>query len=237
MTQATLPNLNQTGVNEWSDVEGNDVALRNVINGQLQNDNLASNAAIAHSKLANATAGQLLIANASGVITATTMSGDATLSSSGALTIANQAVTNAKIADGTIQNTKLNLSANDVTQPNNINLLSTWSDLISITPNAGTYLFIGSLVAANFSTGIGANAAQVKFDSDASPRGSTLTTTSSQLLTVTVTVYKVITVDGSTPVKLQGQKQIAGGGASDIQSLGATPNGETCTRMLRIRIA
>jgi hypothetical protein len=47
---------------------------------------------------------QILVGNASNVATATTMSGDATLSNAGALTIGNNAVTSAKIADGAIAN-------------------------------------------------------------------------------------------------------------------------------------
>lgn len=99
MTQINLPRTNQTGTNEWSDVETNDAAIAAVVNGQLQNDNIASNAQIAHSKLADATAGKLLIANASGVITATTASGDVTVAGSGAVTIANDAVNADKLKD------------------------------------------------------------------------------------------------------------------------------------------
>lgn len=71
MSDITLPKLNQTGTNEWADVEDNDKAIRDVVNGNLDNGNIASSAAIAHSKLANATAGYVLKANGSGVITAT----------------------------------------------------------------------------------------------------------------------------------------------------------------------
>lgn len=51
MSKVTLPRLNQTGANEWSDVEANDVALREVINGGLDNENIAPGANIARSKL------------------------------------------------------------------------------------------------------------------------------------------------------------------------------------------
>ena len=54
MTQVTLPRTNQTGTNEWEDVEANDRALRDVINGNLDNDNIKSAANIAGSKLADA---------------------------------------------------------------------------------------------------------------------------------------------------------------------------------------
>ena len=51
MTDVVLPHLNQTGTNEWSDVEDNDKAIRDVVNGELDNDNLAAGADIALSKL------------------------------------------------------------------------------------------------------------------------------------------------------------------------------------------
>ena len=55
MTQVILPNTNQTGSNEWSDVEGNDVALQSVVNGQLADDNIKAGANIQGSKLADGT--------------------------------------------------------------------------------------------------------------------------------------------------------------------------------------
>lgn len=74
MTLVTLPLSTRTATddNDFADVYNNDNAIITVVNGQLQNENLASNAAVAHSKLANATAGQVLVANSSGVITAMT---------------------------------------------------------------------------------------------------------------------------------------------------------------------
>lgn len=51
MSKVTLPKLNQTGANLWSTVEANDVALREVINGGLDNENIAVGANIARSKL------------------------------------------------------------------------------------------------------------------------------------------------------------------------------------------
>ena len=52
MTQIILPKTNQTGANEWADVEDNDKAIRDVVNGELENDNIASGAGITTSKLA-----------------------------------------------------------------------------------------------------------------------------------------------------------------------------------------
>lgn len=64
--------------------------------GTVTNGMLAGS--IALTKLANLTAGQLIVGNTSNVPTAVALSGDATLSNTGALTIANGAVTSAKMS-------------------------------------------------------------------------------------------------------------------------------------------
>lgn len=100
MTQISLPRgSSETGTNEWNDVYSNDNAITTVVNGQLSNDNLDANAAIAHSKLANGTSGQLLVANSSGVITSTSVTGDVTISSTGVTTIGNDKVTATQLKD------------------------------------------------------------------------------------------------------------------------------------------
>jgi hypothetical protein len=55
--------------------------------------------------------GRIFVGNASDVATGVVMSGDATVSNTGALTIANSAVTSAKIADGTIVNADVDAAA------------------------------------------------------------------------------------------------------------------------------
>lgn len=57
------------------------------------------------------TSANILVGNASHVATGVAMSGDATLSNTGALAIANDAVTSSKIADGTITNADVNSGA------------------------------------------------------------------------------------------------------------------------------
>jgi hypothetical protein len=42
MTLITLPKLSQVGVNEWADVEDNDIAIRDVVNGNLDANNIAA---------------------------------------------------------------------------------------------------------------------------------------------------------------------------------------------------
>lgn len=62
---------------------------------------------IAPSQLTDQTAGKLLIANASGVITGTAMSGDATISSTGEVSLAANSVGSAEIANDAVGSTEL----------------------------------------------------------------------------------------------------------------------------------
>ena len=66
------------------------------------NASVAANAAIAHTKLAGIAAASILMGNASGVATATAVSGELTLANNGALSINANAVTNAKMADDSV---------------------------------------------------------------------------------------------------------------------------------------
>lgn len=97
MTFVTLPKTNQVGANEWADVEDNDVAIRDVVNGNLDNTNLASNAAVSHSKLASIPTGAVLLGNA-GVPTATALTGDVTVGATGVTAIGAAKVTSAMLA-------------------------------------------------------------------------------------------------------------------------------------------
>lgn len=64
----------------------------------INNAKISATAAIAFTKLAALTSGNILVGSAGNVVTEVTMSGDATIIASGALTIANLAVTNAKVS-------------------------------------------------------------------------------------------------------------------------------------------
>jgi len=88
-----------------------------IANGTIVNGDISGSAAIEHSKLANISAGQVLLGNASNVPTSTALSGDVTVNSSGVTSIssgvivtndlANSAVTNDKVQDGTLTSAKL----------------------------------------------------------------------------------------------------------------------------------
>ena len=85
--------------------------------GSVTNASVASDAAIAFSKLAALTSGNIIVGNGSNVPTSVALSGNVTLSNTGVATIANDAVTNAKIADNAVTNSKL---ANDAVTSNEI---------------------------------------------------------------------------------------------------------------------
>lgn len=66
--------------------------------GSIVNADINASAAIAYNKLASLPSGQILVGNGSNVPTAVSMSQDATIANTGALTIANGAVSKAKLA-------------------------------------------------------------------------------------------------------------------------------------------
>lgn len=72
-----------------------------VVPGTLTNTQISAAAAIAYSKLASLSSGQIVVGNA-GVAVAATLGGDATIGASGVLTIAPAAVTGSKIASATV---------------------------------------------------------------------------------------------------------------------------------------
>lgn len=81
------------------DISISNTGVTAISSGVIVNADVSGSAAIDFSKLAALTSGNLLIGSAGNVATSTAMSGDATIIASGALTIANSAVTNAKMAN------------------------------------------------------------------------------------------------------------------------------------------
>lgn len=82
-----------------------DISLSNtgvsaIVAGVIVNADLSATAAVAFSKLAALASGNILVGSAGNVPTEVTMSGDATIVASGALTIAAGAIDNAKVAAG-----------------------------------------------------------------------------------------------------------------------------------------
>jgi hypothetical protein len=76
------------------------------LSGSIVNADVASGAAIAYSKLATLNTGQIVVGSG-GTPTAVTLGGDATINASGNLTIANDAITTAKILNSQVTTAKL----------------------------------------------------------------------------------------------------------------------------------
>lgn len=90
------------GVSKPVTISG-DIAIDNegvtaINSGAIVNADINASAAIALSKLAALTSGRIVVGSTGNVPTAVTMSGDATIIASGALTIANSAISTVKIA-------------------------------------------------------------------------------------------------------------------------------------------
>ena len=96
--------------------------------GQIDNGDVSASAAIAHNKLANMTAGTVMIGNASNVPTATNLTGDVTVSNAGVTAIASGVIVDADInASAGIAPTKLNVGSGVATflsTPSSANLLA-----------------------------------------------------------------------------------------------------------------
>jgi len=71
------------------------------------NSDISASADISFSKLAALTSGRILVGNGSNVATSVALSGDATLANTGALTIANDAITTVKILDDAVTTNKI----------------------------------------------------------------------------------------------------------------------------------
>lgn len=90
-----------------ADLAADAVTSAKILDGSITDADIAASAAIALSKLANGTNGQIIVANASGVPVYVALSGDATIDNTGAIAIANLAVTNAKLAADSVDSVKI----------------------------------------------------------------------------------------------------------------------------------
>jgi len=98
-SKITVSLLNQIA-NPTVDLSGSIQGL-SLGNNAVYDANVNASAAIQFSKLATLNTGQILVGNA-GVPTAADLSGDATIAADGAVTIANDAINAAKLADGAV---------------------------------------------------------------------------------------------------------------------------------------
>jgi len=125
----------------------------------LVNADIASDAAIDHSKLAEITAGSVLLGNASDVPTATALSGDVTVDSSGVTAISAGAIVNADVsASAEIAVSKLaNGTANQILTTDGTDV--TWTDSPTI---AGNVIISGNLTVNGTETIINVDTLQVE---------------------------------------------------------------------------
>ncbi len=89
------------------DVTLSNTGVATIASGAITDAKVNASAAIAFSKLAALTSGNVLVGSAGNVPTSVAMSGDATIIASGALTIANNAITTAKILNANVTLAKL----------------------------------------------------------------------------------------------------------------------------------
>lgn len=87
------------------------VNTANIVDGAVTNAKVNAAAAIAFSKLAALTSGNILVGSAGNVPTSVAMSGDATIVASGAVTVANNAINSAKMAATMLKYTTVAISA------------------------------------------------------------------------------------------------------------------------------
>lgn len=96
-----------TAVAMSGDIAISNAGVTSIAAGAIVNADVNAAAAIDYSKLAALPSGDILVGSAGNVATAVTMSGDATIIASGALTIANDAITTAKILNANVTLAKL----------------------------------------------------------------------------------------------------------------------------------
>ncbi len=96
-----------TSVAVTGDVTISNAGVTAIATGVIVNADISASAAIDFSKLAALTSGHLLVGSAGNVPTSVAMSGDATIIASGALTIANDAITTVKILNANVTLAKL----------------------------------------------------------------------------------------------------------------------------------
>ena len=188
---AQLDNLEVTTakINDLAVTEGkladSAVTSAKIADGTIVNADVNASAAIALSKLASGSAAQVVVHNASGVPTATTISGDVTVNSSGVTAIGSGVVVNADInASAAIDYSKLaTLTAGSVVLGNSSNVATVTALSGDVTVNSSGVTAIGSGVVVNADV---SSSAAIDYSKLASlTAGSVLLGNSSNVATVT----------------------------------------------------
>lgn len=98
---------NAASVSMSGDATLSNAGVLTIANSAITNAKVSASAAIDFSKLAALTSANILVGSAGNVATSVTMSGDAAISNTGVLTVANNAITTAKILDANVTLAKL----------------------------------------------------------------------------------------------------------------------------------
>jgi len=110
-SEVTTAKINNLAVTT-AKLADNSVTSAKIVDGSIVNADINASAGIALSKLASGTAAQVVVHNSSGVPTATTVTGDVTISSSGVTAISSGVVVNADVSSSAaIAYSKLNLAS------------------------------------------------------------------------------------------------------------------------------
>jgi sporulation protein YlmC with PRC-barrel domain len=143
--EVTTAKINDLAVTEGKLADGA-VTSTKILDGTILNVDINASAAIALSKLASGSAAQVVVHNASGVPTATTISGDVTVNSSGVTAIGSGVVVNADInASAAIDYSKLaSLTAGSVVLGNPSNVATVTALSGDVTVNSSGVTAIGS---------------------------------------------------------------------------------------------
>lgn len=149
----TLPTVGQPDTSEEPLIVTALTALRDALNGNIENVNIKSNAAIDYSKLAALASGQMVVGNG-GLPVAVTISGDVTVNSAGVVTIGNSKITTVKIASDAVTQDKIAHGADELAlnTATTIASASTWTTInnLSVTaPETGRYHCWGNIVVTN----------------------------------------------------------------------------------------
>jgi len=121
------------------------VDTANLVDGAVTNVKVDAAAAIEFSKLEVMTSGNVLVGSAGNVAAEVTMSGDATIIASGALTIAADAVTSAKLAEDTIQTVTVTISTAEL-----LALATTPKELVAAPGADKVVQFLGAELVLNY---------------------------------------------------------------------------------------
>jgi len=176
----------------------NTVTSTMIFDGTIVNADINASANIAHSKLANATAGQVLLGTTTtGVVTATTISGDITVTGAGLTAIGSGVIVDADInASANIADTKLATISTSGKVSNTATTATTNNTASAIVARDSSGNFLAGDISANAFRGTGSGSYWVAKDSTGSTTLFRADTTTA-LYSKTVTSGRTVQVDSA----------------------------------------